>query len=145
MGSGATLTTSEDVEGCSRDSGSLISAYSWLSPISAEVVSFLSTRSNSTCVVITLHVCVQNEISKSYMGRILLLITPTDYIRHQRVYQYIHPPLILYVTTVCKPSIFRNFLSPWFFNMFEVIPDTLNKNYATEEDINEKENSNCNT
>ena len=65
MGSGATLTTSEDVEGCSRDSGSLISAYSWLSPISAEVVSFLSTSSNSTCVVITLHVCVQNVQSST--------------------------------------------------------------------------------
>ena len=39
----------------------------------------------------------------------------------------------------------RDFLSPWFSVTFEVILATLNKNYATEDDDNEKENSNYNT
>ena len=53
----------------------------------------------------------------------------------------------LYIVTIgCKPSIFRKrFLSPWFSATFEVILATLNKNYATEDDDNEKENSNSNS
>ena len=51
----------------------------------------------------------------------------------------------LHQTSKGAPLERERFLSPWFSVTFEVILATLNKIYATEDDDNEKENSNYNT